>query len=166
MLLSQAELESHLQRRQLPIDGLKGDLIDRLYTHLQTESASVDEAPVVAQQQPEEAPVAVVVESAVDEDDGPTSIDDLLAWKKVPLTLHHHVCPLAHVALQPELQAALASRGLVKTGTKAQLAERLWGAMQADRNALGFVTDEDVPIGASMRSSLLPRASYPSPTQS
>lgn len=50
---------------------------------------------------------------------------------------------------QPELQAALASRSLVKTGTKAQLAERLWGALKAERSALGFVTDEDVPIGVS-----------------
>lgn len=80
---SQAELESHLQRRQLPVDGLKGDLIDRLYNHLQ---AAED---VPAEQPAAEAPIvaAVVEEQPVveAEDDAPTSVNDLLAWKKARL---------------------------------------------------------------------------------
>ncbi len=35
---TQADLESHLQRRQLPTSGLKGELIDRLYAALKDEA--------------------------------------------------------------------------------------------------------------------------------
>lgn len=84
----QAELESHLQRRQLPVDGLKGDLIDRLYTHLQAASSSEYPTALVEEPVVEQAIVVeqtVVKNQTVDDDaaDAPTSIDDLLAWKKV-----------------------------------------------------------------------------------